>query len=642
MARHWYRNPLAILPLCLLLILTLAVACGTAEVPTSAPQADATAPPAAAPGEAMEATTAPSEAMEATTAPSAAPTAMPESKAKPVDRAMAGAKHAPSFESYWTPDTGYYGQPVYGGTLRINYEDPLEHANVWGARTGAAVRTRSPAHDQLITHNPYDEGAGFIPDLAFGWTIDDDLQGVSFFLREGVKWHNGADFVCEDARFSYETMLTGEGLTLPFMKSKLDHVDLGALECVDDFTLKFGFNAPNAVPLMQFGRTEAKIFNKEWFLSGGEKAMFQDLSVGTGPFMWVEGQEVGALDHQIYEKNPNYFLEGIPYVDELLIFGILDEGAQQAAQLAHLTDWHWVRNFGQYDAYVDHEQILTVIRATRSSENIWPNFRNPPFDNVRVRQAITMGFDKKAAIAVTLDGYGSQGLGLMPPGSPWAVELADACNIPGWCPNPDMEAQRAEAIQILKEENFDFDKVYVLTVESDRQRVSRATLAQEQLRLLGIKTDFDLVETVAYRKQSQLGLWGDFIGTTGGVSGVDDPFVGLGHYYTCATLYNFQTPGTDCDQEVEALFQELGGTIDPAARLKLGQQIQLRVMSQYWTTPYLWEQEAVSFWPEVRGYYHFQSNSAAGMRRFWHMWIDPAHLDDKGNRGQVAGVPGGE
>ena len=63
---------------------------------------------------------------------------MPESKAKPVDRAMAGAKHAPSFESYWTPDTGYYGQPVYGGTLRINYEDPLEHANVWGARTGAA------------------------------------------------------------------------------------------------------------------------------------------------------------------------------------------------------------------------------------------------------------------------------------------------------------------------------------------------------------------------------------------------------------------------------------------------------------------------------------------------------------------------
>ena len=625
MTSNWFRNTNAMVSVPLVLVLLVFVACGSPAEPVQE-----TAAPAAAPADTQA---------EQPVAPTAAPPAAPP---EGVAIATAGAKHAPSFASYWKPDTGFYGQPVYGGTLRINYEDPLEHANVWGARTGAAVRLRTPVHDQLITHNPYDEGAGFIPDLASGWTIDADLKGVTFFLREGVKWHNGADFICEDARFSYETMLTGEGLTIPFMKSKLDVVDLGALECIDDFTLKFGFKVASAVPLLQFGTNEAIIFNKEWFLAGGEKAMFQDISVGTAPFMWAEGQTVGARDHQVYEKNPDYFLEGLPYVDELWVFGILDEGAQQAAMLAHQTDWHWVRNFGQYDAYVDNEQIMTVIRATRSSENIWPNPRNAPFDNVRVRQAITMGFDKKAAIAVTLDGYGSQGLGLMPPGSPWAVDLADACALPGWCPNPDMDAQRAEAIQILKEENFDFDKTYVLTVEGDQQRVSRATFAQEQLRLLGIKTDFDTVETVAYRKQSQLGLWGDFIGSTGGVSGIDDPFVGLGHYYTCASIFNFQTPGTDCDQKVEALFQELSGTLEPAARKKLGQQIQLRVMSQYWTTPYLWESEAAAFWPEVRGYYHFQSNSAAGMRRFWHMWIDPAHLNDKGNRGQVAGVPGGD
>ena len=205
-----------------------------------------------------------------------------------------------------------------------------------------------------------------------------------------------------------------------------------------------------------------------------------------------------------------------------------------------------------------------------------------------------------------------------------------------------MDAQRAEAIQILKEENFDFDKTYVLTVESDQQRVARATFAQEQLRLLGIKTDFDLVETVAYRKQTQTGGWGDFMGTTGGVSGVDDPFVGLGHYYSCPSLYNFNTPGTACDEKVEAWFAELSGTIDPSARKELGDKIQLRVMSQYWTIPYLWEQEAVAFWPEVRGYAHFPSASPAGFRTFWHMWIDPAHLDDTGNSGQVTGPPGGE
>ena len=95
--------------------------------------------------------------------------------------------------------------------------------------------------------------------------------------------------------------------------------------------------------------------------------MFQDLSVGTGAYVWGEGQSVG-IDEQHFDKNPNYFKGGggvLPYVDELVLFGILDETAQQATMLAHQTDWHWVRNFGQYREYVDHEQIMTVIRATR-------------------------------------------------------------------------------------------------------------------------------------------------------------------------------------------------------------------------------------------------------------------------------------
>jgi ABC-type transport system substrate-binding protein len=50
------------------------------------------------------------------------------------------------------------------------------------------------------------------------------------------------------------------------------------------------------------------------------------------------------------------------------------------------------------------------------------NLHKLPFDNLKVRQAITMGMDHDAGIAVALSGYGSRGLGLMPPGSFWAVE----------------------------------------------------------------------------------------------------------------------------------------------------------------------------------------------------------------------------
>ena len=643
MVSSWIRKPYTAVSILVILVLALGLACGTSapepNVAPAAPKAPAAAAPAAAaPAAAAPAAAAPTKPKSLPSAPTAVPKAVIAAGGGDAD----GPAYAPSFAEFWQPPTDYYGDVVTGGTVRINYEDPLEHANVWGAYTGAALRIRALSHSNLIVGNPYDPGGALIPDLARGWTIADDLQGVTFFLREGVKWHNGAALTCEDVRFTYETFLTGEGLTLPYMKARLSHIDQSKLACSDDNTVEFRFKAPSAVPLLEFGRSQALIFNKEWFQANGEDAMFLDLSVGTGPYIWQEGQEVGEIDHQTYDANPDYYYEGIPYVDELVLFGILDEGAQQAAMLAHQTDWHWVRNPGQFKAYVDHEQIMTVNRATMSSENIWLNHRNPPFDNVRVREAVAMGIDRASGIKVALDGLGSEGLGLMPPGSPWAVSESDGCAIPGWCQPDDMDAQRAEAIEILKEEGFPFDRVFILTVESDNQRVSRATFIQEQLRLMGIKTDFDLVETVAYRKQSQTGKWGDILGTTGGVSGVDDPFVGLNYYYGCDSFYNFQTPGTECDSEVEGWFDELSRTIDPPARKALGDKIQLRVMAQHWTIPYFWEQEQVSFWPEVRGYVHFPSSSANAYRRFWHLWIDPAHMDDRGNKGQTQGVPGGE
>ena len=68
------------------------------------------------------------------------PTTVAQAALAPVSESTMGPREAPSFASYWKPPTSFYGEPVYGGTLRINYEDPLEHANVWGARSGTTIR----------------------------------------------------------------------------------------------------------------------------------------------------------------------------------------------------------------------------------------------------------------------------------------------------------------------------------------------------------------------------------------------------------------------------------------------------------------------------------------------------------------------
>ena len=82
--------------------------------------------------------------------------------------------------------------------------------------------------------------------------------------------------------------------------------------------------------------------------------------------------------------------------------------------LALQTDWHWVRNWGQYDSYVEHDQIQTVIRATRGHHTIWLNARNVPFDNVRVRQAVMMAIDRETGIRILQDGHGAAGFQMSP------------------------------------------------------------------------------------------------------------------------------------------------------------------------------------------------------------------------------------
>ena len=90
----------------------------------------------------------------------------------------------------------------------------------------------------------------------------------------------------------------------------------------------------------------------------------------------------------------------------------------------------------------------------------------------------------------------------------------------------------------------------------------------------------------------------------------------------------------------DELWTKAGVTVDAAERKAISDEMQLLAMEQYWKFPLYWEQEAVSFWPEVRGYVHAPQPSGSHTH-MEHVWIDPAHKDDKGFSGQTTGVPGG-
>ena len=164
-----------------------------------------------------------------------------------------------------------------------------------------------------------------------------------------------------------------------------------------------------------------------------------------------------------------------------------------------------------------------------------------------------------------------------------------------------MEATRAEAKAILDAEGFDFERRYVFTVESDAQVTARATFLQEQFRLLGIETDFDSVETIAYREQEQSGTWGDFKPGNSTVV-ADDPNAGVAAFLRCDSTGNHWTPNGPCDDSIVAVLDQAQVALDVDKRQVLAHQIELAAMKQYSSFPVYWEQEAAAFWPEVRGY----------------------------------------
>ena len=289
---------------------------------------------------------------------------------------------------------------------------------------------------------------------------------------------------------------------------------------------------------------------------------------------------------------------------------------------------------------MDHDQIMTVIRPSRRSYRIGFDVERPPFDNVKVRQAIVTGIDRSTFIHIPIKGGrddGTAGFGYAP-GSLWELPQEQLCSVSGWCVSEDMEATRAEARSILEEEGFDFEKTYLLGLYGGE---TIATHLQYQLRLLGIETDLCVDEPFIGRPRCLGNL--ELFATWTPIP-ADDPNAGVENYLTshinCNPANDDWIPYTICESSIMDLLNQARVELEPEQRLTLAHDIELALMKQYQQFPITWWQEGAAFWPEVRGYVHFPLRSGSFLK-FMHLWIDPVHRNDTGYAGQATGVPGG-
>jgi peptide/nickel transport system substrate-binding protein len=281
---------------------------------------------------------------------------------KPGGRVVVAHRQEP--DRFWDPITGLSVAQEVGGAMNhplVGINDANEYFPI------------------LLTEIPTVDNGGLSAD-SLTWTLH---------LRDDVLWHDGEKFTSADVKFTYQMMIE-EGTDVV---SHVGWTSIDSCDTPDDYTVVFHFSKVDApfldrlagtpiLPEHILGGLTAEEFNAaDWFRA----------PIGTGPFMfkeWVPG------DHITMVKNPNYFIEGEPYLDEVVYRVVPD-----ANTLLNMSETGEVDV--QFRVQDDLAELLDTMpdvdRVTVQSVTPWLMFINvnyPILKDVRTRQALAYGFDK--------------------------------------------------------------------------------------------------------------------------------------------------------------------------------------------------------------------------------------------------------
>jgi len=389
-------HPLLILFAVALVSVLFVVSCGGGATATAVPTgAQVTEDTTAAETAAAEAAAAANEAAAAETEAAAAEAAAAE----------AAAAEAAAAEAAAAEETALAGAPKYGGTLvmaivadYLTLDPPMQTTQV-------DVAITQGLYDNLLMVQP--DGT-VKPELATSWEGNADLSSFTFHLRRGVKFHNGKEFKAEDVLASFTRLMD------PVLDSPIRLTFTEAIEdivIIDDYTIRFDLVGPNSFFLDTLSVYQARIVPADVDVSRLHLEEF-----GTGPFMLVEHL---PGERSVMVRNPDYWEEGKPYLDEIEI-RLIREPATRAAALKS-GDVHVLYDLPPGSvADIELHPDTQVIEAASTA---WIGFPmrvdREPFDNILVRKAIQAATDREAIRQVALLGRGVIAYDhVVPPDSP--------------------------------------------------------------------------------------------------------------------------------------------------------------------------------------------------------------------------------
>lgn len=314
------------------------------------------------------------------------------------------------------------------------------------------------------------------PGLAESWSISDDGKVYTFKLRPGIKFHDGTDFTAEDVKFSLDRARGADSTNA----QKVLFEPIENVEVVDPTTVRVTLKNPTGAFLYNMGWGDAVIVAPE------SADTNKDKPVGTGPFKfdnWAKGSAITIV------KNPDYW--GEPVALEKAEFRIIPDAAAAIPALL-AGDVHAFPNMPAGDALAQIQadpRFEVMIGSTEGETVLAINNKKPPFDDVKVRQAIAHALDRQAIIDGASSGIGT------PIGSHFAPHHPAYVDLTGTYP---YDVEKAKAL--LKEAGHESIKATLKLPPPPYARQGGEIVAS-QLRDVGIELEIIPLEWAQWLEQ---------------------------------------------------------------------------------------------------------------------------------------------
>lgn len=342
----------------------------------------------------------------------------------------------------------------------------------------------------------YDKNLNIVGDLAESFDISRDGLNITFHLRHGVKWHDGAPLTSRDVLYTYRVTIDPKTPTA----YAEDFKQVKRITAPDLYTIRVSYDSPFAPALASWGMSILPAH----LLEGKDitKSPLSRNPVGTGPYRfkeWVPGQKI------VLEANNDYF-EGRPYIDRY-IYRIIPDGSTMYMELkAGAIDLMTLTpvQFARQTAAKSFTSRFNKYRYPSSSYlYMGYNLRHPLFRDKRIRQAMTAAINKDELVQGVLFGMGQKAHGPIVPGR-WAYNPAvkdigyDPRHAAELLAEAGWKEKNSDGILVKDGRPFKFT---ILTNQGNQQRLMTAQIIQQRLLQIGIDVKIRVVEWATFLKE---------------------------------------------------------------------------------------------------------------------------------------------